>query len=310
LIQAEIGGWYAMEQPRSTSAIPAWQGWGPILILPATGVLLTPDDWPRWVYMWIVGYATFLGCKWLTWRRTLVPNTPLWLHASYLLAWPGLDARAFLRHERLSAAERPCVAKWVFAFAKLVAGCVVVWGIARLVPQDQGLLRGWIGMIGFAMAMHFGVFHILSCAWRAAGIDARPVMNVPLLAQGVSEFWGRRWNTAFRDLTHRFSFRPLTPRLGPRGALVVGFVLSGLIHELVISVPAQAGYGGPTLFFVLQIPALLIERSRVGKALELGHGWRGCLFTALVLVLPAGLLFHRPFVHDVVLPFMQAMGAC
>jgi hypothetical protein len=299
-----------MEQQRAATAIPAWQGWGPILILPAAVVLLTPADWPRWLFMWLVGYATFFGCKWLTWRRTPAPNAPRWRHAGYLLVWPGLDARAFLLREPLPAAERPRAPEWVFAFAKLAAGSLVLWGIAPLVPEEQSLVRGWIGMIGISMAMHFGAFHIFSCAWRAAGIDARPLMNAPLLAQGVSEFWGRRWNTAFRDLTHRFLFRPLTPRLGARGALIVGFLFSGLIHELVISVPASAGFGRPTLFFVLQIPALLIERSRAGKTLGLGQGWRGWLFTALVLVVPAGLLFHPPFVHEVVLPFMHALGAC
>jgi hypothetical protein len=298
-----------MEEHRGAPPMPTWQGWAPILILPAAVVLLTPDDWPRWAFMWLVGYATFFGCKWLTWRRTPAPHAAWWRHAGYLLAWPGLDARAFLLHEPLASGQRPGAAEWFFSLAYLAAGMLVVWGGAHRVPEDRWLVRGWVGMIGFSMALHFGVFHLMSCAWRAAGIDARPLMNAPLLARGVSEFWGRRWNTAFRDLTHRFLFRPLTPRLGPRGALIVGFVFSGLIHELVISIPAGAGYGGPTLFFVLQIPAMLFERSRAGKTLGLGHGWRGWLFTALVLVLPAGLLFHPPFVHDVVLPFMQAMGA-
>jgi hypothetical protein len=298
-----------MEDHRAVPLRPAWQGWPPILIMPAAVVLLTPDDWPRWALMWLVGYATFFGCKWLTWRRTPAPHASWWRHAGYLLAWPGLDARAFLRHEPLPSGQRPRAAEWVVAFAYLVLGMQVFWRGAGWVPEEHRLVRGWVGMIGFSMALHFGVFHLMSCAWRAAGIDAAPLMNAPLLARGVSEFWGRRWNTAFRDLTHRFLFRPLTPRLGPRGALIVGFVFSGLIHELVISVPAGAGYGGPTLFFVLQIPALLLERSRVGKRLGLGQGWRGWLFTAVVLIMPAGLLFHQPFVHNVVLPFMQAMGA-
>ncbi len=62
------------------------------------------------------------------------------------------------------------------------------------------------------------------------------------------------------------------------------------------------------MFFALQVPALLFERSRLGQALGLGRGWHGWLFTALVLVPPAGLLFHPPFVLDVVLPFLAAMG--
>ena len=298
-----------MGEHENVPAIPAWRGWIPLLVLPAAVVLLTPADWPKWLFMWALGWTVFAGCKWLTWRRTPAPNASLWRHAGYVVAWPGLDAKAFLRGEPLPAAMRPGAAEWLAALAKLALGAVILWGVVRLLPDDQVLLRGWTGMVGIAMALHFGVFHILSCAWRSVGIDARPLMNAPVFAQGVSEFWGRRWNTAFRDLTHRFLFRPLTARLGPRGALIVGFIFSGLIHELVISVPAADDFGGPTLFFVLQIPALLFERSRIGKKIGLGRGGCGWLFAALFIVLPAGLLFHRPFVVEVVLPFLDAIGA-
>jgi hypothetical protein len=134
-------------------------------------------------------------------------------------------------------------------------------------------------------------------------------MNWPVQAACVSEFWGRRWNTAFRDLTHRFLFRPLAARLGPRAGVAIGFLFSGLVHDLVISAPAGGGYGWPTLYFVLQGLGLLAERSKFGKALGLGSGWRGWAFTAVVIVGPAYGLFHPPFVLGVVLPFLDALGA-
>src|SRR4029079_4397761 len=98
-------------------------------------------------------------------------------------------------------------------------------------------------------------------------------------------FGGRRWNTAYRDVTHQFLFRPLATCLGPTAALVIGFVVSGLVHELVISVPAGGGDGGPLAYFVIQAAALFFERSTMGQRMGLGHGWRGWLFTALVLLL-------------------------
>jgi hypothetical protein len=205
--------------------------------------------------------------------------------------------------------ERPAPREWGFAGLKLLLGAALFWGVSRFVPEGQELLLGWVGMLGLILMLHFGSFHLLSCAWRAIEVEARPLMNDPLASVRVSEFWGQRWNTAFRDLTHRFLFRPLTDKLGPRRAVVAGFVFSGLVHDLVFSVPASGGYGGPTLFFAIQAVALLGERSRFGQALGLGHGWRGWLFTILVLALPVYGLFHPPFVENIIVPFMRALGA-
>jgi alginate O-acetyltransferase complex protein AlgI len=131
----------------------------------------------------------------------------------------------------------------------------------------------------------------------------------PILAKSLSEFWSKRWNTAFRDLTHRFVFRPFAARGKARTGVFAVFLLSGLVHDLVISLPAGGPYGLPTLYFLVQWLGLLVERSRFGKRLGLGSGWRGRLFTAIVLVAPAVGLFHPPFVREVMLPFLDVIGA-
>lgn len=298
------------EGPRTGSSRSPWwwQGWLPVLVLPAAVLWLVPGTWPRWALMWTLAFALYGGCKWLTWRRTPVVGASLGRHLGYLLAWPGLDAAAFLNSAQLPLA-RPTAKEWWFASGKLALGVGLLFGLAREVPVSLSLLAGWIGMVGIVLTLHFGSFHLLSCSWRSLGVDARPLMNWPLLSVSVGEFWGRRWNTAFRDLTHRFLFRPLTTWVGPRWALFAGFVVSGLGHELVISVPASGGYGGPSVFFVVQGVALLVERSALGRKFGLGHSWKGWLFTVLVLLLPLNLLFHPPFVRAVMVPFLKAVGA-
>jgi len=220
-----------------------------------------------------------------------------------------LDAGAFLGSKRLPENDRVPTREWGLAVLRMFVGIALFWGAAGWASGDRKLLSGWVGMVGLILMLHFGAFHLLSCAWRSMGIDARPLMNHPLASASVGEFWGRRWNTAFRDLTHRFLFRPLSSRLGPRRAILAGFVFSGLIHDVVISVPAGGGYGGPTLFFGTQAVAMFAERSRAGRAIGLGRGWRGRLFAMLTLVLPAYGLFHPPFVRNIIVPFMQALGA-
>src|SRR5882724_1865216 len=298
-----------MEPKEAPQPVTAWRGWGPVIIFPVAVLIFTPASWPRWVFMWLLAFVILVGCKWLTWRRTPSPRAQWWQHAGYLLAWPGLNAPSFLSSQRLPKDDRPPLGEWGFAAIKLLAGGVLFWGVARWMSEDQRIFAGWVGMVGLILMLHFGAFHLLSCAWRSAGIDARPIMNRPLASVSVSEFWGRRWNTAFRDFTHRFLFRPLKSWMGPRRAILTGFIFGGLNHDLVISVPSGGGYGWPTLFFGTQAAAIFVERSRAGRAVGLGRGLRGRLFAGLTLALPAYGLFHPPFVRNVILPFMQALGA-
>jgi membrane bound O-acyltransferase family protein len=254
-------------------------------------------EWPRWVVMWLLAAAIYAGCKWITWRRTPVQDAPWWKHAGYLFAWPGLDAAAFLGSGR---AAQPSVKEWCLALFRFLVGILLFAVVAGRVPANHELIFGWVGMIGLILMLHFGTFHLLSCAWRSAGVDAQPLMNRPLTSTSLSEFWSRRWNTAFRDFTYRFLFRPLNTWCGPRWAIVLGFVFSGVVHDLVISVPAGGGYGGPTLFFGVQAIGILVERIR----------WRGRLFTMTILIAPAYVLFHPPFVRNIILPFMRALHVC
>lgn len=262
--------------------------------------------WPAWAWMWTMAAMVYAGCKWVTWHAA-APAAPGWRQAAYLLAWPGLDAPGFceagVRPDRVAPAE------WIAASASTACGALLFFAAARVLPPVDLYVTGWVGMTGLVLMLHFGAFHLLSCAWRTAGVQARPLMHRPLAASSLADFWGRRWNTAFRDLTHRFLFQPLAARLGSRWGVATGFLFSGLVHDLVISVPAAGGYGGPTAYFALQGAATLFERSAVGRRLGLGHGWRGWLFAMVALIAPAQLLFHRPFVVGVVVPFMHALGA-
>jgi hypothetical protein len=259
--------------------------------------------------MWMLAIAVYIGCKWATWRRIAARDVPAWKHAAYLLAWPGLDAANFLKGAAMSRRSRRDLTELFLAAGRLILGATLLFGVARMIPRQDTYLVGWTGMIGMALILHFGVFHLLSCGWRSSGVEARPVMNQPLASTSLSEFWGRRWNTAFRDMTHRFLFRPCTSWFGPRLGLLAGFLFSGAVHDLVISVPSQGGYGGPTIFFAIQGAAMMIERSAVGRRIGLGSGWSGRLFAMLMLIVPVGLLFHRPFVVGIIVPFMRAVRA-
>ena len=291
---------------RTSGVLTVWRGWPPLISVPVIVALVVSQNWPPWAFMWALAGSTYLGCKWLIWRRTRVDSVRWWKHAGYLIAWPGLDAVAFLTQ---SSTAPPTSREWGSAGLKMSMGLGLFFAGPAFASTHNPSLVGWIGMVGAVLTLHFGLFHLLSCAWRLVGVNARPLMDHPLRSESLTEFWGRRWNTAFRDLTHRFLFRPLTPWLGARGAIFGGFLFSGLVHDVVISLPARGGYGGPTLFFASQALAMLFERSASGRRLGLGRGAAGRIFTAAVLLIPLCFLFHPPFVERIMVPFMRALGA-
>ena len=261
---------------------------------------------PAWLFMWALSFAIFAALKWLTWwrARDKVPAN-VGRSLAFLLAWPGMEAEAFL--DPRSRPDRPRMREWLSATAKTALGIVLLWVIARHIPAEQSLLRGWTGLFGLIFLMHFGSFQLIALFWRANGIDAQPIMASPILSKSLSEFWGKRWNLGFRQLTHDFIFRPLQKHTGASVAGLLVFVVSGLVHDLVISVPARGGYGLPTAYFMLQGLAVMFERSTLARRAGLQKKLPARIFALVVTAAPVFWLFHTPFVMRVITPFMHAI---
>jgi hypothetical protein len=164
-------------------------------------------------------------------------------------------------------------------------------------------------MVGLIFMLHFGGFHLLALGWQTLGVAAFPLMKNPAASTSLGEFWGQRWNVAFNEIAERLVFKPLVRRVGIRWAGMGAFVFSGLLHDLVISVPSRAGFGLPTLYFIIQGLGVWTERSTVGRRLGLRRGWRGWAFVMAVTVASAFWLFHPPFVRHIMLPMMEATQA-
>jgi len=270
----------------------------PVLVLPLQ------DQLPAWAFMWLLSVAIFGACKWLTWWES--PNRPASRRSiPYLLLWPGMNADEFM--DVSARVKRPPLKAWLTAVARTALGAVLIWLLARHAPNP--LAAGWIGMFGLITFLHFGTFRLVALAWQSVGVDAQPIMREPARATSLAEFWSVRWNVAFHALARRWIFRPAARRLGVVGATVAVFLASGFLHDIVISLPARAGFGLPTAYFFLQSLGVLLERSPLGKRLELQRPARGRLLVALFTIAPAFWLFHPPFVERVILPFLNIIGA-
>lgn len=295
--------------PVAASAARVAGDLAPFAALPAAACVLARSfAWPPWAFMFALAFAILGGLKWLTWRMALrnaaAPSVARSI--SYLLLWPGLDARAFLGPR---TAPPPDECTWSAAAARTLLGALLLWSATRHVAQVSPYAAAWTGMAGAVLMVHFGFFDLLALFWQTVGVRAECLMHAPHRARSLAELWTKRWNTAFSAAARECCAAPARERLGARGAWALVFALSGLVHEAVISVPAGGGWGGPFGYFALQFFGVLVERSKAGRRLGLGRGLRGRLFTLAAVILPAPLLFHLPFVDAVVLPLLAAMSA-
>jgi alginate O-acetyltransferase complex protein AlgI len=282
------------------------RAWLPLFTLPALAVF-AGQALPPWMQMWLLSAAVLLGLKWLTFTdftasgQALAPART----AGYLLLWPGMDPERFFAG---TAPTQPAPVEWCCAAMNTAIGLALLTWATWLDQHADLTLVGWLGMCGLIFVLHFGLFHLLSLAWRQAGVDARQIMEWPIFSTSLGEFWGRRWNRAFRDVAWTYVFRPLVRQVGPARATMAVFLVSGVVHDLVISLPARAGWGLPTLYFVIQGCGTLLEHSTLGKRLGLGRGIVGRLFCLVTVAAPLPLLFHPPFAQRVIVPMLTALA--
>lgn len=159
--------------------------------------------------------------------------------------------------------------------------------------------------IGSSLLVHYGFFTLAAAFWRRMGFDVAPQFKDPFPSESLSEFWGRRWNLAFRDMTACVLYAPLKGRLGQGAALLLAFALSGLLHEVAISLPVQAGFGLPLGYFLLHGMLVGFERWGMDRGLRF-RGVGGRLWVYFWLIAPLPLLFHRPFLTGVIWPLIGA----
>ena len=210
--------------------------------------------------------------------------------------WPGLERRRFF-----TGAPGPAPRlEWLRGSGCAAGGAGLFLFGGALARRGEPLVGGACAAVGFVTGLHFGLFHLLALTLRANGVDAVPLMNRPLSAATLAEFWGRRWNTAFAFLTRDAAFAPLAKRLGAGPGLWAGFLLSGAVHEAALTLPVWDSpgvlYGGPTCYFLLQGAGVTAER-RLRKAGRLRGGGNRAL-AAACLVVPLPLLVSAAFLTE------------
>jgi hypothetical protein len=257
---------------------------------------------PLWTEMWFVAFLVWMTCKLIIWFTLPASSRVAARSAAYLLGWPGMDPRPFV----VARVSNPCgKARPARAARNLIAGNLLL-SASTLFVVPHPFVAAWTGMIGTVLLLHFGLFNLIALAWNRAGVSVEPIMHEPTRAVSLADFWSR-WNRGFRDLAFRLIFRPLHRHIGIGAAMFVAFLFSGLVHDLVISLPARRGFGLPTLYFLVQGIGIAFERSRVGRRV---HPVATRILMYITLILPLPLLFHRAFIERVFVPFILFLARC
>lgn len=233
--------------------------------------------------------------------RGMGPLSPSrWL--GFAVLWPGMQPRLFEKQRR--GPLPGAAALFRRGVLHVVSGAVLV-ALARLAwTRWQSLLLVSILLLpGLSLLLHFGVCNLLAGAWRLAGVACGALFRAPLRSQSLGEFWSRRWNLAFSEMTSIAVYRPLAKGLGRPEAIFAGFAVSGLLHEMAISLPVVAGFGLPLLYFLLHGGLVLLEGALARRGFAL-RGWPGRLWTLFWLGAPLPILFHWPFLAGVVWPLV------
>jgi hypothetical protein len=160
-------------------------------------------------------------------------------------------------------------------------------------------------LVGLSLILHFGILNVASAAWRALGVDVPELFKSPYKSKSLKEFWGRRWNAAFSEMTALIAYRPLKANVAVDAAMMMSFLLSGLLHEIAISLPVRAGYGLPMIYFTIHAFAMHLEgkSSYIQKLTQ--HRFLSHVWVMTLLILPMPLLFHSGFVHQVLIPLRE-----
>lgn len=233
-----------------------------------------------------------------------------WQWIAFAGCWVGMRPTLFAKMPR---SPRASFGSFFARGAKNLIGGILLIGAARAVwlatngwDRSPRLLLATVLLLpGLSLVLHFGLFNFLASFWRWMGVECNAIFRAPLASKSLAEFWGKRWNLAFSEMTTLAVYRPLRDAWGTFPATLMAFLFSGLLHELAISVPVRTGFGGPLLYFALHGVGMTFESRNATLAATLAsRPWLGRLWTWAWVLIPLPILFHSPFLRGCVWPLI------
>lgn len=228
----------------------------------------------------------------------------------FVVAWFGMRPKLFETYgnKSLEGAKELIM----FGLSRLFVGLILIF-IGKYIYNFTlifylKVISIGVILMGISFILHFGILNISAGSLRLSGVDTRTLFKSPYLSKSLNEFWGKRWNLAFSEMTALAIYRPLKTRFGAITATLSAFIFSGFLHEIAISFPVNTNYGLPMLYFVIHGIVMLLEKY-INKSQTnfLNSNILSRIWVMFWLIVPMPLLFHKAFIKGVVLPIINAL---
>lgn len=183
----------------------------------------------------------------------------------YLVHPGGLDFPSSLRKPADVSRARE-VRRLLGGLAALACGVVsFAWLVTTRFASDSFPADHVAKMVAFGFTIE-GVACVSCAGARLAGFHAVPIVELAFLARSPAEFW-RRYNRLAGAWLYRHVFLPCGGRAHPLRAVLVTFLVSGAVHELLFAIALERVTGYQLAFFGLHGIGVALSRplDRLGR---------------------------------------------
>ncbi|MGY3214206.1 MBOAT family protein [Mucilaginibacter sp. HD30] len=283
----------------------AWVGWLCLVLCVSAMWLVFRLEHPV-IKMLAIIITTFTAMKMVVVAESY-RNKPFklsffqWL--AFTAGWAGMQPKAF---ETVFSKNLPGGGLLINqGVIRILIGLLLIT-LAHLTTDLAGntqIITNGLLLVGLSLILHFGILTVSAGLWRFFGADTYLLFRQPAKSNSLAEFWGRRWNLAFIEMLSIAVLRPFKTKIGNTTAVLVSFLLSGLLHEIAITLPVNAGFGGPTIYFIIQGIAVVAEKKMEEQNIALSKNkLLAKLWLLFWLIVPIRFLFPDAFIEQIVRP--------
>lgn len=244
---------------RLRGRVGAFLGWCFVPIVLACPLLIPPADMGlRAASAFASGDIAFKMVDYFRHGGRRDRSTVLGDYYRFLIPLPVLSTVYPDHKRRLLRPERPWpqVLRIVGGVAGVVIALAALRALSGLDPvRSSFALNHVVMLLTFVLAIE-SLSRALCGLERLAGFDTTPIIRNAYLSRTVSEFW-QRYNGRVHDWFYRNVFRATGGRRTPVRSVLLVFLVSGLLHEVMFAMATSRLTGYQFAFFTIQGPAAL-----------------------------------------------------